>query len=316
MILVLCVAALIGCEESTMVGSGCPNGACPEALVRDDDVCVVKTDVAEIQAGDDENGIIVCLPAPLRRSEEGQIQGSVFFIISSAADPQVVCTDRAFLKPVSSALRERFDANGEAEVCEVVQLPVVASEDGGAPIVGAGDGFYYDDFSQDCDAAAGKIAFTAGARPWEGVDVRFAAAEIRNVEGDIDETLTCEPLRGTEPPGAPCSLPVTEYHDSQALIATNSNDCGQGVCLAYHLQGRTDIECDGVPGPDGGVVDPECARPEEIEQRMYCTCRCSGPPDATDLCDCPNGFSCVDVVDPIVPSVAGGYCVKNGAYVD
>jgi hypothetical protein len=315
-ILVFCVAALIGCEESTMVGSGCPNGACPEALVRDDDVCVVTTTVAEIaHTGDpDAEPFELCLPAPLERSEDGTIRGNLYFvIIGGMPGSEIECTDRAFLKPVTAEVSAAFgytDPPG-TKVCEVLQLPVVTSEDGGVPIVGAGDGFYYDDFSAAC-GQSGRILFTRNAHPWEGVIAKLAIADVRDAQGEADETLTCEPVRGTEPLGAPCSLPQTEYFDSQAVIATNVDACGQGVCIAYHLEGRTDVECTETSGPDGSVsATPDCASPREIEQRMYCTCRCDGPPGATDLCDCPDSFSCVDVVTPIVPSVAGSYCVRN-----
>jgi hypothetical protein len=316
-ILMLGVAALVGCEESTMVGSGCPNGACPEALVRDDDVCAVRTGVAElaITAGPDEPtlDLHVCLPTPLERGGGGTVQARIFYLITSDAELQVDCTDRAFLKPVSE---EFSDSLGDSEdlLCELNQLSVVAGEDGGAPTVAAGEGFYYDDTTgadAHCRDGGPRVVITQGAEPWTGVVVKMATAEQLNADGTADPDLSCEPIQGTEPVGAPCSAQQTEYFDSQVVIATRSDDCGQGVCMAYHLQGRTDVEC-AEDGPDGSVTgDLECAPPSEIARRMYCTCRCDGPPGATDLCTCPDRFVCVDAVSPEISGVSGSYCVMQ-----
>lgn len=328
-ILMACVAALVGCEESTMVGSGCPNGACPEALVRDDDECTVRTDVAELATSDPlSSPAVVCIAQRLERAEDGLVNARMYFVIGPDALPQIECTDRAFLKPVATHLRDEIVAGYPgATVCEVVQLPIVTSGDGGALVMAAGDGFYYDDFSDSAAMECGqespqRIAMTAGAQPWEGITVTINIAELRDADGNVDSSLSCEPVQGTEPIGTACSLAMTEYHDSQALISTRSADCGQGVCLAYHLHGRVDGECaDGTePGAsvgDAGVRnDPECADPDQIAERMYCTCRCDGPPGTMDLCDCPDGFSCVDVVSALVPEAQGGYCVRNGRIVD
>lgn len=327
MILVLCVAALIGCAESTMVGSGCPNGACPEALVRDDDACTVTTIVAEVATSDPSSvPAVVCLPQRLERAEDGLVSARVYFVIGPDALPQVECTDRPFLKPVTARIHDEIVAGYPgAEVCEVVQLPIVASGDGGAPVMGAGDGFYYDDFSDIAERECAKespqrIAATAAAQPWEGVTLKLAIAELRDADGNVDSSLTCEPIQGTEPIGAACSLAMTEYDDSQAIIATRSDDCGQGVCLAHHLHGRVGGECANATAPDASVGNASvrdgsaCADPDQIAERMYCTCRCDGPPGTADLCDCPDGFSCVDLVSALVPEAEGAYCVRNGGF--
>lgn len=331
-ILMLCVAALAGCEESTMVGSGCPNGACPEALVRDDDVCTVRTDVAElaITAGPVEPtlDLDICLPTPLERDGGGTVQARIFYLITSDAELQVDCTERTFLKPVSKELRD-YLSDQEGVLCELNQLAVIAGEDGGTPIIAAGEGFYYEDFSDPSEVAphcsedsVARVAITQGAEPWTGVIVKMATAEKLNADGVADPNLSCEPIQGTEPIGTPCSAQQSEYFDLQAIIATRSDDCGQGVCIAYHLHGRVDGECGAATEPDGPVGDAsvvddtECADPEQIDMRMYCTCRCDGPPGTTDLCDCPDGFSCVDTIAPTISSAAGSYCVKNGEPVD
>ena len=100
-----------------------------------------------------------------------------------------------------------------------------------------------------------------------------------------------------------------EYSDNDVVIQTRSVACGDGVCIAYHLDGNTDPSCD--PSEESGDPLSQCATPERIEERAYCTCRCDGPP-GSDLCDCPDGFSCVDAVSAFQPDLAGSYCVKDG----
>jgi len=49
----------------------------------------------------------------------------------------------------------------------------------------------------------------------------------------------------------------------------------------------------------------------QVEERVYCTCRCNSGNTGFAECECPDGFSCVNVLEQGGPGVRGGYCVRN-----
>ena len=56
-------------------------------------------------------------------------------------------------------------------------------------------------------------------------------------------------------------------------------------------------------------------QPADRAQHVYCTCRCGVPAnitvEASVLCSCPDGFSCVSLAGPQYnPGVQGSYCVR------
>jgi hypothetical protein len=124
--------------------------------------------------------------------------------------------------------------------------------------------------------------------------------------------------------GAPClpeQVPETGFADQEAYIESSSVQCETRVCIVFRLRGdpregcvpTAPANCDPtmMPGCDMGK---ECASPEEVEKRVYCTCRCNSGGTGFAECECPDGFTCVDVLDQGGPGVRGGYCVKNGTF--
>jgi hypothetical protein len=304
----MCSLTLAGCEETSRVGSGCVDGVCPQALSRDDDACKITSDAAEIGVAEGVPATI-CLPTALRRYDDGTVQARVLYYLPSNGDPPIKCTDKPYLKPVGGELgAQHRQSNPESELCELNQLAVIDA-DGGEPIVAAGEGFYYDDFSTvlgtECAAgSAARVVVTPGARPSDATRIIFAANEAVAADGSVDPDLSCNPLRGSAPLGTPCLPAQTTYYDSQVVLETRSEACGDGVCLAYHLEGDTDPSCDTSESSNA------CASEEDIENRAYCTCRCDAPVDSPDRCACSDGFTCVDLVE-LRDDVAGSYCVKN-----
>ena len=105
----------------------------------------------------------------------------------------------------------------------------------------------------------------------------------------------------------PASIPENGFDDCEAYVATSDNeDCGGGVCLVYHLRGYSRAAC--VADPQSDYV---CADRNELEDRVYCSCRCDAPEGYAE-CACPDGFACQDVLDQGGANVAGGYCVREG----
>lgn len=124
--------------------------------------------------------------------------------------------------------------------------------------------------------------------------------------------------------GDPClpeQVPEDGFVDSEAYVESSSVQCETRVCIVYHLDGdpRKDCQMRGgcVPTPGGNQCDGEgvvrCASEGEVEQRVYCTCRCDSGNTGFAECECPDGFSCVDVLEQGGPGVRGGYCVRNGS---
>jgi hypothetical protein len=110
-----------------------------------------------------------CLEQPLQRGSNGKVDCDVLWELPSGdgvGDAPTSCSERPFLSDVKAPRTKRSQNGGR--VCAVAQLAVTSVS------VPGGNGFYYDDFSNErkdqCrrDAAA-RIAFTAGAKVPAGV---------------------------------------------------------------------------------------------------------------------------------------------------
>jgi hypothetical protein len=125
--------------------------------------------------------------------------------------------------------------------------------------------------------------------------------------------------------GDPClpeQVPETGFDDSEAYIESSSVQCETRVCLVYHLAGDPREDCPTRQGQSTCVPTMEnpcaedtvvCASAADVERLVYCTCRCDSGDTGFAECECPDGFSCVDVLEQGGPGVRGGYCVRNGS---
>ncbi len=124
---------------------------------------------------------------------------------------------------------------------------------------------------------------------------------------------------GCEAPGVgdPCSpeaVPEDGFNPSEAYIETSSVQCRTRVCVVYRLSGRpNELDEQGVPTCDPAAGDMNCADTEETRARVYCSCRCDAPGGADNLCECPDGFTCTEVLgnESAGPGVRGSYCIKS-----
>lgn len=123
--------------------------------------------------------------------------------------------------------------------------------------------------------------------------------------------------------GAPClpeQVPETGFDDREAYIESSSVQCETRVCIVYHLKGdprdgctpSPATSCDPMKDKNCTATMKTCADPNETEGRVYCTCRCDAKGSGFGECQCPDGYSCQDVLEQGGPGVRGGYCVKNG----
>ena len=113
--------------------------------------------------------------------------------------------------------------------------------------------------------------------------------------------------------GDPCT-PEDELFDNfsgfslgEVNVESRSFQCETRVCLVYQLAGDPRDTC------HASSTDPDriCAEKSEVAERVYCTCRCDSQGSGFGECECPSGFSCVEVLSQGDRGVRGSYCVKS-----
>jgi hypothetical protein len=110
--------------------------------------------------------------------------------------------------------------------------------------------------------------------------------------------------------GDPClpeQVPDNGFDDSEAYVESSSVQCETRVCLVDHLEGDPRKEC--ADRPDA----VRCAQPDEVEDRVYCSCRCDSDDTGFAECECPSGFTCAPVLKQGNAGVRGGYCLRDSS---
>jgi hypothetical protein len=117
--------------------------------------------------------------------------------------------------------------------------------------------------------------------------------------------------------GDPCTpeqIPPGGFNLEESYLETSSVQCRTRVCMVRGLQGDpTNVFYEAGDSRNTCMlgVDADCHSAEEIEDTVYCTCRCRAPEGSnTPTCNCPGGFECVDVLESGGIGIQGGYCVK------
>lgn len=113
------------------------------------------------------------------------------------------------------------------------------------------------------------------------------------------------------PIGDPCtpeSIPPGGFDPREIYLETSSVQCRTRVCMVYRLDGNPECICPLAPGS----LCTTCIEQTTVNNQVYCSCRCSiqGGQANTPLCNCGEGFDCVDnIVTTGGAGVQGGYCV-------
>jgi len=113
--------------------------------------------------------------------------------------------------------------------------------------------------------------------------------------------------------GDPCvpeAVPEGGFLPTETYLETSSVQCATRLCLVRELEGDpSNLQEDDCPG------GPEtCVTATEVEQSVYCSCRCGSPPGSNstgDTCSCPGGFVCEEVLETGGPGIIGSYCVRD-----
>lgn len=118
---------------------------------------------------------------------------------------------------------------------------------------------------------------------------------------------------GVGDPCIPEAIPELGFTNRESYVETSSVQCRTRVCLVYRLQGHPER----ILG-DSATCDPRymstCITPEARDERVFCSCRCSagtGGDTNLPLCECNEGFHCVDLLTQGGAGVRGGYCIRS-----
>jgi hypothetical protein len=122
--------------------------------------------------------------------------------------------------------------------------------------------------------------------------------------------LGCQ-AKGIGDPCVPEAIPANGFDVREIYVETSSVQCRTRTCIVFKLDGNPADDCD--PNTEN------CANPQEpvtsttSAERVFCSCRCSaaGGDVNTPLCECGDGFHCVDVLTAGGEGIRGGYCVPN-----
>jgi hypothetical protein len=122
---------------------------------------------------------------------------------------------------------------------------------------------------------------------------------------------------GVGDPCIPEQVPSGGFLPGETYVEVNSVQCRTRACIVHEFRGGDpgytveDEGCD--PSLNGTPGQEYCFTRAEIEDAIYCSCRCSASGESSaPTCACPSGFSCRDEVITIGDEgVVGGYCVRD-----
>jgi hypothetical protein len=174
----------------------------------------------------------VCLPRALVRNAQGSVACNVVWELPTAAnrtslDTPIACSDQPTYLLTPPADHAQVGSAG-GQICQVNQLAVVNGQRA------TGDGWYYDDFSDDlkrsCNASTPqRVAFSPGAKPPTGVTVKL---ECLNETQQVQE----------ERPGtiADAMGHVAAIGSSCETDAANSGTDKDALCIVHFQSGMQD----------------------------------------------------------------------------
>ncbi len=127
------------------------------------------------------------------------------------------------------------------------------------------------------------------------------------------------------PESIPCDDPVTNencgFGPSESYIESSSVQCRSRLCIVHKLQGGAALadprdlcgQDEGIDWVVGGAQDsdgPNCVEQDQINQAVYCTCRCDAPKKTREFCECPSGYTCEEILTLGGDGIKGSYCVR------
>lgn len=110
---------------------------------------------------------------------------------------------------------------------------------------------------------------------------------------------------GVGDPCIPEQIPDNGFDKSEAYIESSSVQCQTRVCMVYHLEGAPPESLNCMRRPE------TCAKMADVNDLVYCTCRCDSGNARFASCTCPSGYVCTPVLEQGSEGVRGSYCVLS-----
>lgn len=109
--------------------------------------------------------------------------------------------------------------------------------------------------------------------------------------------------------GDPCmpeQIPEGGFVENEAYIEAGSVQCETRVCLVYRLSGD----------PRNVGQDDDAPTQAQVDERVFCSCRCNAGNSDFATCDCPSGFTCREILTLGDEGFRGSYCIREGLVQD
>lgn len=217
----------------------------------------------------------VCLPRPLTRQANGLVPCNVVWELPATkpagAPTPLQCSELPFLGPVDEGRAMTNSTGGQN--CKVNQLAVLDLDVTTPP---AGEGWYYDDFTEDLKKACKpnqlqRVAFTANAKPVTGVTVKLECLtetqRLANTRTDLAQAVV-QPEIGTNCGGEVGSDKVKGDAACIVTLQNGSQDTGMFCHPNFNtcVRGCTsDNQC-----PPAWVCDDRPETLAKTNNRAFC----------------------------------------------
>jgi len=187
----------------------------------------------------------VCLPRPLVRDASGKVACDVLWALPkpenrSSPETPVDCNERPFLS--TPAADQPHVSQSGGKICRVTQIAAVGGQ------LASGDGWYYDNFSDDLKRSCSettpqRVAFTPTAKPPTGVTVKLqclneqqhvanttqdAIPDARNQIASIGTSCELSPGETGTDPDSLCTVHLANGGVDQSLFCNpQTNTCAR-----------------------------------------------------------------------------------------
>jgi hypothetical protein len=126
----------------------------------------------------------------------------------------------------------------------------------------------------------------------------------------IPETIPCKTVDDANAPGG--KKQVCGFQATESYIESSSVQCRSRLCIVHKLDNLTSGK---VPANPTNVCSSTntangCVQEGQLDDAVYCTCRCDGPKTSVEFCECPDGFSCEEILSLGGDGIRGSYCVR------
>jgi hypothetical protein len=126
----------------------------------------------------------------------------------------------------------------------------------------------------------------------------------------IPEKIPCSEINGKT---------VCGYTSTESYLESSSVQCRSRICIVHQLEGvnaknpADPTKVQTAANPTAPCTDGTCVTEQQLDQSVFCTCKCGGPKTSLEFCKCPGGFTCAQIIQEGLGGVGvqGSYCVRT-----